>query len=214
MPEILGLVDKGRKACKTTFTTKTLHWNLSNMLTWRDWKHVDFNWTCVKADDIIIEQPCVWIIFWLVTWEHSELGICPRPGAARVIGQTAVHGWVWWLNAADLEWAGWQHRQTGVRVKGHGEVFPVLLPADDGYWLTGDLAAQQGSVAKVRGNRLGGDNHLQWTWRSRDGEKFMTKQKSRLNRQMHWANVKETVLYRTLLFCDEQESSKLYLTQQ
>ncbi len=99
-----------------------------------------------------------------VTWEHSELGICPRPGAAGVVSQTAVRGGIRWLDAADLQRAGWQYRQAGVKVKDQWQVLPVLLPADDGRRVARDLTAQQGGVPKVRGYGLCGDDHLQRTW--------------------------------------------------
>lgn len=100
-----------------------------------------------------------------VTWEHSELGVRPRPGAARVVGQAAIRGRVRWLDAADLQRARRQHRQAGVGVKGLRQVLSVLLPADDRRRVARDLAAQQGGVAKVRGYGLGGYDHLQGTWR-------------------------------------------------
>lgn len=94
------------------------------------------------------------------TWEHSELGVRPCPGAARVIGQTAVRGRVRRLDAADLQQARRQCCQAGLRVQGQWEVLPVFLPADHRRRVARDLTAQQGSVTKVRGDRLGGDDHL------------------------------------------------------
>lgn len=106
-----------------------------------------------------------------VTWEHPQLRVRSCPGTARVVSQTAVCGWVRWLDAADLQRAGWQCCQAGVRVKGQREVLPVLLPPDDGSWVAWDLTAQQGSVTKISWHWLSRNNHLQWAWGETRGEK-------------------------------------------
>lgn len=107
-----------------------------------------------------------------VTWEHPQLRVRPCPGTARVVSQTAVCGRVRWLDAADLQRAGWQRCQAGVRVKGQREVLPVLLPPDDGSWVARDLTAQQGSVTKIRWHWLSRNNHLQWAWGETRGERI------------------------------------------
>lgn len=98
-----------------------------------------------------------------VTWEHTELCVRPRPGAAGVISQTAVCSRVRGLDSADLQRTWWQHSETGVRFKGQWQVLSVLLPADDRCWVTWNLAAEQGSIAEVRWDGISGDDHFEWT---------------------------------------------------
>lgn len=85
-----------------------------------------------------------------VTWENPEFCVTARPGTAGVVGQTPVRGRVRWLDAAELQGAGRQRRQPGVRVKGHWKVLPVLLPPDDGRRVPGDLTTQEGAITEVR----------------------------------------------------------------
>lgn len=107
-------------------------------------------------------KSCVWRAS-SVTWEHTELCVRPRPGAAGVISQTAVCSRVRGLDSADLQRTWWQHSETGVRFKGQWQVLSVLLPADDRCWVTWNLAAEQGSIAEVRWDGLSGDDHFEWT---------------------------------------------------
>lgn len=85
-----------------------------------------------------------------VTWENPEFCVTARPGTAGVVGQTPVRGRVRRLDPAELQGAGRQRRQPGVRVKGHWKVLPVLLPPDDGRRVTGDLTTQEGAITEVR----------------------------------------------------------------
>lgn len=84
------------------------------------------------------------------TWENSEFGVRPGSGAARVVGQAAVRRRIRRLDPAHLQRPGRQNRQPGLGLEAERQVLPVLLPADDGPRVAGDLAAQQGGVTQER----------------------------------------------------------------